>query len=370
MIDMSLTEIIVDKIRKEGPVSFRDFMEMALFYPGSGYYVNEHDPVGDSGDYYTSPYITSAFGALMSKQLEEMWELLGKKKFTVVEYGAGNGFLCRDIIHHLKQNEALYSDLRYCIIEKSPFMKQKQKAGADGKVQWFNSIGDIPAVEGCILSNEVVDNFAVHQVLMQDELMEVFVDYKDGFTECLRPASPQLKDYLVQSAVQLPYGFRTEINLQAIEWIRQVAKALQKGFVLTIDYGYPVAEFYHPLRTSGTLLCYYKHQINNCPYIHIGKQDITTHVNFSALVQWGLKGGLQYGGFTNQAYFLLGLGLTGQLEKMERNSGPSIEALHEEKARFLHNFLLGMGKKIKVLLQQKGLQKPRFPGFQFSSPAL
>ena len=150
---MLLREIIVDKIKKEGPVSFRDFMEMALYYPGSGYYVNEHEPVGNSGDYYTSPYITSAFGALVAKQLEEMWELLGKKKFTVVEYGAGNGCLCRDIIQHLKKNEAFYSNLRYCIIEKSPFMKQKQKAGAEGKVQWFNNICDIPALEGCILSN-------------------------------------------------------------------------------------------------------------------------------------------------------------------------------------------------------------------------
>ena len=367
---MLLREIIVDKIKKEGPVSFRDFMEMALYYPGSGYYVNEHDPVGNSGDYYTSPYITSAFGALVAKQLEEMWELLGKKKFTVVEYGAGNGCLCRDIIQHLKKNEAFYSNLRYCIIEKSPFMKQKQKAGAEGKVQWFNNICDIPALEGCILSNEVLDNFAVHQVLMQDELMEVFVDYKDDFAECLRPASPLLKDYLAQSGVQLPRGFRTEINLQATEWIREVAKALHKGFVLTIDYGYPVSQLYHPLRTSGTLLCYYKHQINDCPYIHIGEQDITTHVNFSALVHWGLKEGLECGGFTNQAYFLLGLGLTDQLKKMEENAGAFIRTSDEERAHFLHNFLLGMGKKIKVLLQLKGTQRPRFSGFQFSNPVL
>src|SRR5690606_9173807 len=135
---------------------------------------------------------------------------------------------------------------------KSPFMKQKQKTEADEKVQWFNSISDIPAVEGCVISNEVVDNFAVHQVLMQDELMEVFVDYKDGFAEDLQPASPLLKNYLVQSGVQLPRGFRTEINLQATEWIREIAKALRKGFVLTVDYGYPASELYHPLRTSGT----------------------------------------------------------------------------------------------------------------------
>lgn len=367
---MPLREIIIDKIKKEGPLSFRDFMEMALYYPGAGYYVNERDPVGGSGDYYTSPYITSAFGALLAKQLEEMWELLGKKKFTVVEYGAGNGCLCRDIMRHLKKNKAFYRDLRYCIIEKSPFMRQKQKIGAGEKVHWFNNISDIPALEGCILSNEVVDNFAVHQVLMQKELMEVFVDYKDGFTECLQPAPPELKDYLVQSAVRLPDGFRTEINLQATQWIRQIAEALQKGFVLTIDYGYRASELYHPLRASGTLLCYYKHRVNDCPYIHIGEQDITAHVNFSALVQWGLKGGLQYAGFTNQAYFLLGLGLTGQLERMENDTDACSEALQEAKARFLHHFLLGMGKKIKVLLQQKGLQKSRFSGFQFCTPAL
>jgi SAM-dependent MidA family methyltransferase len=362
---LSLTEIIIQKIRHHGPISFRDFMEMSLYYPGLGYYTSAPDKIGKDGDYYTSPWLTSVFGEMIAKQLEEMWNILGKKDFTIVEYGGGTGSLCYDILYQLKNNRELYDKLHYRIIEKKGSIPETEKLSIPGKLSWHESIQDIPPINCCVLSNELIDNFSIYQVVMQDELMEVYVGYKDGFVELLQPASPELKDYLEQLQVKLPKGFRTEINLQAIDWIKDIAGILQNGFVLTIDYGYPSSDLYSPNRSLGTLVCYHKHNINYCPYVNIGEQDITTHVNFSALYHWGLKNGLQYSGFTNQASFLLGLGLTEHLNKREQNI-EEYTTDHSKKALLLHTFLAGMGRKFKVLIQNKGIQKPRLSGLQFS----
>ncbi|MEJ7679385.1 MAG: class I SAM-dependent methyltransferase [Segetibacter sp.] len=148
---------------------------------------------------------------------------------TIVEYGAGTGVLCHDILDYLRNNKQFYDQLNYCIIEKSPVMREKQKAHLYEKVSWHNTIQDIPEITGCILSNELLDNFSVYQVVMEDELMEVFVDYKDGFVELLRPAKKALTDYMAELSVVLPKGFRTEINLEATEWIKEIAASLKKG---------------------------------------------------------------------------------------------------------------------------------------------
>src|SRR5215216_3418890 len=148
---MSLTETIIQKIRSEGPVAFRDFMEMALYYPGEGYYTSSREKIGKQGDYYTSSFLTCLFGQLIAKQMEEMWLLTGQKEFTVVEYGAGTGRLCNDILNALKNNNALYDNLHYCIIERSEAMREKQKLSGNEKLSWCQSIREIPMVTGCIL---------------------------------------------------------------------------------------------------------------------------------------------------------------------------------------------------------------------------
>ncbi len=364
---MSLAEIIIQKIRQEGPISFREFMEMALYYPELGYYTSPGEKIGKQGDFYTSPYFTSIFGEMVGRQLEEMWQVLGKGKFTVVEYGAGTGALCRDILNQLQTNEEMYAQLRYCIIEKSPVMREKEKRVVGEKVEWYDSIHEVPEFTGCVLSNEVVDNFAVHQVVMEEELMEVFVDYDQDFGEVLKPASPELQEYLATLQVTLPKGYRTEINLEATAWIKEIAASLQKGFVLTIDYGYPAAELYREERREGTLVCFHKHQTNYLPYTNIGEQDITTHVNFTALCHWGLQHGLENCRFTNQAQFLRGLGLVGHLKSMEER-GKLDGASDQEKAFLIQTFLMDMGSKFKVLVQQKGIPRTMLSGFMFSKP--
>src|SRR5882757_2816821 len=214
---MPLVGIIIEKIQKEGPISFHDFMEMSLYYPEYGYYSTSRDKIGKGGDFFTSPCVSSLFGEMIARQLEEMWHWLGKQPFSVVEYGAGTGLLCQDILKSLKKNKELYKDLHYHIIERSEAMREKERQLLPDLfllpdiVTWHDDLTDIPSITGCILSNELIDNFAVHQVVMEDQLMEVFVDYDNGFTECLQPAAEPLKDYFRELNVELPEGFRTEI---------------------------------------------------------------------------------------------------------------------------------------------------------------
>jgi SAM-dependent MidA family methyltransferase len=361
---MLLSEIIAEKIKREGPISFHDFMEMSLYYPELGYYTSVNDKIGKNGDYYTSSNLTSIFGVIIGKQIEEMWEIAGMEPFTIIEYGAGTGHLCHDILEYLKNNIKLYDELNYCIIEKSPVMREKQKTHLHEKISWHNSIQEIPVVAGCVLSNEVVDNFSVHQVVMKDELMEVFVDYKNGFVELLQPAKKELKNYLAELNISLSPGFRTEINLEAIEWIKGIAACLKKGFVITIDYGYPSFEFYRECRSHGTLVCYNKHTISNDPYSDIGKQDITAHVNFSALNHWGSKNGLEPCGFTNQAAFLLSLGFGDYLSKINEQQDNDLMRICRKQAFLKYTLLIDMGNKFKVLIQQKGLPKKELSGLK------
>jgi SAM-dependent MidA family methyltransferase len=368
---MLLSEIIVDRIKKEGPLSFRDFMEMALYYPELGYYNSEKDKIGAEGDFYTSANLTATFGAMIGRQMEEMWQILEKKPFKIVEFGAGTGLLCHDILDYLKNNSYLYQSLSYCLIEKSASMREIQKKHLHEKVSWYNSIQEIPKINGCILSNELIDNFSVHQVIMEDQLMEVFVDYKEDFIEILKPAKKELTDYLATLNIQLPKGFRTEINLEAISWIKDVSQSLQKGYTITIDYGSLSAELYNNRRSCGTLLCYYKHQQNDNPYQFIGQQDITTHINFSAISHWGSLYGMDCCGIVDQAQFLLALGIK-EYQNSALNNNPNNLALVMQESLINYRLLIDMGMKFKVLIQQKGVSQYPLSGLKFlnSSRAL
>jgi len=373
-MELQLSEIIKNKINEDGPISFHDFMEIALYYPGLGYYTSSNDKIGKQGDYYTSPYLTTIFGNVLAKQLEEMWVFTGKKDFTIVEYGAGMGSLCIDILKQLNGNKEFYKKLKYCIIEKSETMRLKEKIIIDQnlaneKICWYDSIEELPSFTGCVLANEVLDNFSVHKVVMkEDGLKEILVDYENGFIEILKPAHEDLKNYFSQLDIELPNGFCAEVNLEAIDWLKKISSSLKKGFVLTIDYGYPSSELYQTHHRLGTIVCYNKHTVNDLPYQNIGQQDITAHVNFSALKFWGTKHGLNNCGFTNQSQFLLGLGLTEHLRKLEEHEKNSFEV--RKKLMSVHTLLMSMGKKFKVLIQQKGLNKPILSGLQFCQPLI
>jgi SAM-dependent MidA family methyltransferase len=359
---MPLSEIITGKIRNEGPLSFHDFMEMALYYPELGYYSSMDRRPETTGEHHHNPELSSVIGALLARQLEEMWKVLDKKSFTLVEYGAGPANFCRAIFSHFRNLPELYEHLHYCIIEKSGAVMQRQKQQLCEEAEWFNSIEEVPYPPDCILSNEVVNNFAVHEVVMQKELMEVFVDYKDGFTEILKPAPPELKEYLREMNVVLPPGYRTEINMEALQWLRKNAAALQKGFMLTIDYGFPADEFFSLSRHRGNLLCLDEKKDPEILYHAAGEKDIKAHVNFTALHHWGRKLGLECCGYTSQAHFLHGLGLLPALDHIHNDNEPSCK----ERIVQLYRKIMRISSRFNILVQQKGLHEPQLSGLHFA----
>jgi len=361
---VDLEEIIIEKIKQKRGITFRDFMEIALYYPGYGYYTSPGEKIGRRGDYYTSPDVGSVFGELFCIQLKELWEIMDKKRFTILEIGAGKGLLCRDILEYSKRYKEFSESINYVIVEKSPQMTERQKRTIqDDRVSWENSLKNL-SIEGCIISNELIDSFPVHIVEMRKgKLWEVYVTYKEGFVEELRPPStPLLEEYLSQLEIKLKEGFRIEINLDALEWIKNVANTLRRGFVITVDYGYTAEELNVPHRARGTLLCYYKHSAYNNPYERIGLQDITTHVNFSALTYWGRLNGLELCGYTDQAHFILGL-----LEEYFRAMEDEYQEYYRKLQQIKRLILPGeMGETFKVLVQYKGVRPPKIKGMKYA----
>jgi len=179
---MQAAEIIVQKIKENGPIPFCDFMEMALYHPVSGYYLSERPKVGRAGDFYTSPCMTRVFGAMIGRQIEEMWTQIGPP-FTIVEFGGGSGLLCLDILEYLKKNPVCFRDLHYIIVEKNQNLPLINDFHFHGKISRLTQLQESGKFQGCVLSNEFFDNFPVHRLSMQDQLMETWVDFKEGFCD-------------------------------------------------------------------------------------------------------------------------------------------------------------------------------------------
>jgi SAM-dependent MidA family methyltransferase len=366
-----LAEVLANRIRTRGEMTFASFMEAALYEPNLGYYTSPGRKVGAEGDFYTSMNVHSAFGRLISREITRFWELLGSPAaFTVAEAGAGGGQLAQDILDALaEENEKLYGALTYRLIEKEPSLKEAQAARLERhneKLAW-SSPDELEQGElkftGCIISNELFDAMPVHLVEMTDEgLKEVYVGAgAEGFKERLAaPSTPELAAYLSRFEVNLMRGQRAEINLAAPHWIASAGAALERGFVLTIDYGYLTEELYTPQRKGGTLMCYYKHTTSENPYERVGEQDITTHINFSQLMEAGKDVGLATVWYGEQYRFLLGVGLMDELIRLEAQAETEQEKLKHRLA--LKKLMLpegGMGDTFKVLIQAKGVENPQ-----------
>lgn len=358
---MPLSGIIIEKIKAEGPLSFHDLMDMALYHPEHGFYSCGGHGKQFTGSDHPGAEWESLFGRMLGMQLEEMWNLLDRKPFTIIEYGSCLGTLCKPILDYLETVPELFEKLRYCIVSSRPGSLHPGKAALCGKAEWFDSIDQIPFEAGCILSNEALDRLPVHEVVMQQELMEIYIDYRDGFTEILRPASEPLNEYLEELQVQLPRGYRTEINLAAIRWLERNADVLKKGFLLTIDFGCHAAEFYSLSRYRGNLACQQEMQPAEALYNAIGERDIMAHVNFSALHHWGNRFGLECCGYTSQAHFLHSLGLVPALDQVCDKSPTKTSA-----TRQLYQRIMRLSNRFRILVQQKGLHRPRLAGLQFA----
>ena len=329
------------RIASNGPITFDEFMEVALYHPNGGYYTHDRQET-TYGDYYTSPSAHPAFSALIAVQLEAMWKALKRPTpFHVVEIGAGSGIMARDITEYARQHlPEFVNAMRYMTVDQA---RDETPRG----------------VVGCVVSNELIDAFPVHRFEIRDgRVVELFVDVDaEGrfLSVAGEPSTPLLAGRLDRLGVELPEGTRGEVNLRIGSWAKQVAEIVERGFVLTIDYGYEAKELYSPKRSRGTLQTYYKHTSGSSPYQWIGRQDITAHVDFTTVIEEGRAVGLRPLCLMTQAEYLDRLGLKKWAAKL-RNRDMS--------ARDVRANAMGMRDLadpdglggFKVLIQEKGIR--------------
>jgi len=369
--DRLLRDIILDRIRDRGRITFAEFMTACLYEPGLGYYTSPGRKVGAEGDFYTSSNVHEVFGRLIAREIRCMWHSMGEPdRFEIIEVGAGNGRLAADVMDTLVEiDRRFYDAVTFRLIEAEPTLKELQRemlAAHLAKVVWSEPAdlaqGRI-AFSGCLYSNELIDSFPVNLVEMTSAgLREVYVTATgDELGESLeKPSTPELEEYLRRLGITLFEGQRAEINLAARSWLKAVARAVTRGFVMTIDYGYHAAELYAPFRKNGTLLCYYRHTIEGNPYIRLGLQDITSHVDFTTLINDGEESGLRKVWFGEQYRFLMGAGMLEELMALEARAMSDEQRLKHRLA--LKKLMLpdgGMGDTFQVLIQSKGIDNPQ-----------
>ncbi len=311
-----LQQLILERIAREGPISFAEYMRMALYEPGYGYYVSGSAKMGWEGDYYTSSDVSTFFAHCMGRQLRLLWDQLKRPTPCVVlEQGAGRSTLARAIRVWAEQEDSeFYAALDY--------HDEDIHAGQDALQSTLSPV--------IILSNELVDAFPVHIIEKQGaKLYEMYVDTQhERLYEVLgEPVSTEVANYLDHYKIAwqtFADGWRAEVNLDALRWMERAAHLLtnpvdrrkRRGFILTIDYGDKANVLYMPDRQRGTLACYYHHQLTEQPLLRPGAQDITTHVNFTALLQEGRRNGLRLHAFTTQRQWLTEMGIYEELERL------------------------------------------------------
>lgn len=376
--DSPLMQRISALIQETGPLTFARFMELALYDEEHGYYMTgggrattATSPIGRAGgDFFTAPSLSPVLAKCLVRQLEEIDKRLGHPPvFHLVEMGPGDGTLLRDLLQECQEQQpSLFHRLACILVERSPAFRRRQRdvlvawQELGVGIRWVADLQSIPSgrLTGTLLSNELVDAFPVHRVHMEEDgLRELYVTSRDNALQERwgEPSTPELASFLSGLDVELPVGFTTEINLEAVKWIKQVARVLDRGVVITIDYGHTARDYYVPERKNGTLVGYYRHTVTTDPFTRIGEQDLTAHVNFSSLARTGEQAGLTTTGFTNLQHFLMGLGIGELVEGCEQESEVVRAA-----ARLLRPH--GMGTTFKVLVQHKGIVVPTLRGLR------
>ncbi|MEG4963509.1 MULTISPECIES: class I SAM-dependent methyltransferase [unclassified Microcoleus] len=360
-------------------ITFAEYMDLTLYHPQHGYYNSDRQSIGKQGDFITSSHWGADFAEVLAEQFVEMWEFIGKPHpFTVVEMGAGRGTFAENVLQYLQRQYPDFFDiLEYIIIEVSPVLQaeQRQRLADIKSVKWCNWDEIVNnSIIGCFFSNELVDALPVHQfILEQGQVREIYVAAETpkslqeeiNFLEVVGEVStPKIAEYLDFVGIDLSAsvygdGYRSEVNLAALDWMSTVAQKLQRGYLLTIDYGYPAHRYYNPRRREGTLQCYYRHRYHNNPYINVGRQDLTAHVNFTVLERQGELCGLNTVGFTQQALFLMALGLGDRIASLSTNDAEVLDvATFLRRREALHQLIdpMGLGG-FGVLVQCKGLRE-------------
>jgi SAM-dependent MidA family methyltransferase len=370
----SLIEQIIAEIERSASkfISFHDYMKMCLYQDGLGYYMVSDSKIGKDGDFYTSSSIGPFMGQMLASQFATYLTKRGTSEpCTIAEWGSGTGKLALQILDELKlMYPELYKIVSYEIIEVSPYHQQLQQdllhthmdkiRFMDAHTWWNNP----PLQHAIVFSNELLDAFPVHLVEKSNgQYHEVHVAYEqksDLFVEVLQPIREdgELAAYINEFRINGDEGHRTEINLAADSWLRKMASKLQSGMLITIDYGDVSSELYAEHRHKGTLMCYHQHLAHDNPYVHIGQQDITSHINFSACIQAGLEAGFTSHTYQSQRQFLIDQGILGKLQNHESNDPFHPVVKHN---RAIRQLLLGdtMSELFKVLIQHKEAAFPK-----------
>ena len=365
---MTLRELIADRIRANGPISFAEFMEISLYHPELGYYARASQKTGRAGDFFTSVDVGPIFGELLARQFAEMWRLTipgaapgSHERFDLVEAGAGSGRLARDILDAAQRHDPeFHSAIRLSLVEQSPAAREAQAAtlGPHAGLLAHSSSALPDQVKGVIYANELLDALPTHVVTMTSAgLREVRVDIVEGrFVERFdEPSTPRLAEYLARAGAEMRVGWRAEVNLAAEDWMTRAAGSLARGFMVLIDYGHDEHELYSASHAGGTLTSYKRHSQFADFMQEPGETDITAHVDLSAVTRAAERAGLDVLGRLDQTYFLLGLGIT------------ELDGLSLQQRLALKTLLLpgGLGSTHKVLIFGRDVGTPHLKGCSY-----
>lgn len=364
-----LEELLAERIRRFGPITFAEYMRECLYHPVHGYY--SQPEARKFADYYTSVDVNPIFGRLLARQFTEMWECLGRpREFTLVEAAAGTGRLATQILDFAQAKlPEFYDSIRYVAVERSPArcdqMKNRLTAHTDrGRCRIELEIPHkIPL--GCIFSNELLDALPVHRVIRDRETtQEIFVEH-DGkaFSEAVLPLSTcAVSEYFTTQQIALQEGQQAEAGLEACDWIMEVGRRLERGFVLTIDYGHEASDLFDAHHMAGTVLAYANHRASEEFYAAAGQQDLTAHVNFTALRIWGERSGLKTLGLVSQTAFLLALGQKNEFADLYDEGMSEAEKVRARLQLKTLIFPEGMGERFQTMVQGKNTGTCRLTG--------
>lgn len=348
-----------------GRLPFDQFMDLALYAPGLGYYVAGSRKFGAEGDFVTAPEISPLFGRALARQCAQVLDITGG---GILEFGAGTGVMAGDILVQLAADGATPDC--YAILEPSPDLQARQRVHLEGalppdlfaRIQWLDAM---PAnFHGVMLGNEVLDAMPVQRFRVTDQGVEeafVIAAGKGFAWQWGAAQTPGLAQAVNDLPTGLPDGYCAEINLRLWPWLQMVSAALGRGALILIDYGYSRAEYYHPERDSGTLICHFRHRAHDDPLLLPGLQDITANVDFTAVAQAGEQAGLRLAGYSTQTHFLLGCGL----DDLLADSDPGDVAAHMARVQGVKQLTLpsAMGERFKAIGLSRGLDDVALRGF-------
>ncbi len=362
-----LSKKIKSTLARHKQLTFAQYMHKALYTPELGYYASALPKIGEQGDFTTAPEVSPIFSRCLAHQAIQVLEQLESP--NILEFGAGSGVMAKDILLELAQQEQPLE--RYYILEISADLQERQKAKLENelpaelfkKIVWLNELPSTP-ISAVIIANEVLDAMPFERLRIEPEqFLQGFVRYNetaDKFEWDYRPIiDPDLQKFayqLIQNIGKVSHlGYDTEINLNIKPWLKSLNQILTQGAVILIDYGYTRQEYYQPARVMGTLRCHYQHRAHSNPFFYPGLQDITAHVDFTAVAEDGFDSGFKVAGFTTQANFLMGSGL------IEMSIDPDAPVTEQIKiAQQIKTLTLPdeMGESFKVIALTKNIDSP------------